>query len=127
MIKNLKTFFYPVALTYSYNKPKDFVITRIAEVFEEKVTLFGSNDIIGKFLNQTTFTINTYSPIHTHGAKYSSTLVGQIFESGDGITEIRTKAKPSLALYAMFFVTPILGFGSLYCLCGLFSVAAIIE
>ena len=114
MLKHFKTFFYPVVLTYSYKQPKQFVITRIAEVFKEKVTLFSSNDMTGRFLDQTTFAINTVSPVYTRGAKYGSTLVGQIIESKNGMTEIRTKAKPSLALYALFFITPILGLGYLY-------------
>ena len=49
-MENLKTFFYPVALTYAYNKPKEFVIARIAQVFEEKVTLTKKEIMLLKLL-----------------------------------------------------------------------------
>ena len=114
MLKHFKTFFYPAVLTYSYNLPKELVITKITEVLKKKVTLFSSNDMTGRFLNQDTFAINTVSPANTKGVKYGSTLVGQIIESKNGMTEIRTKAKPSLALYSMFFVTLIFGLTYLY-------------
>jgi hypothetical protein len=114
MLKHFKTFFYPAVLTYSYNQPKELVIAKITEVLKQKVTLFSSNDMTGRFLNQDTFKINTVSPAYTRGVKYGSTLVGQIIESKNGMTEIRTKAKPSLALYALFFITLIFGLGYLY-------------
>lgn len=114
MLKHFKTFFYPVVLTYSYNQPKELVIEKITEVLKEKVTLFSSNDMTGEFLNQDTFAINTVSFAYTSGVKYGSTLVGQIIESKNGMTEIRTKAKPSLALYSMFFIALIFGLLYLY-------------
>jgi hypothetical protein len=114
MLKHFKTFFYPAVLTYSYNQPKEFVIAKITEVLKEKVTFFSSKDITGRFLNQDTFVINPFFPAHTSAVKFGSTLIGQIIESKNGMTEIRTKAKPSLALYFMFFVTLIFGLLYLY-------------
>jgi len=114
MLKHFKTFFYPTVLTYSYNQPKEMVIAKITEVLKKKVTLFSSNDMTGKFLTQDTFAINTVSFANTNGVKYGSTLVGQIIESKNGMTEIRTKAKPSLVLYSMFFITLFFGLGYFY-------------
>ena len=114
MLKHFKTFFYPTVLTYAYNQPKELVIAKITEVLKENITLFSSNDMTGRFLNQDTFVINTVSPAYTRSVKYGSTLVGQIIESKNGMTEIRTKAKPSLALYLIFFVTLIFGLLYLY-------------
>ena len=109
MIKHFKTFFYPSVLTYSYNLPKEIVIAKIVEVFKEKVTLFSSNDMTGKFINQDKFAINTISIANTRGVKYGSTLIGQIIESERGKTEVKTKTKPSLAFYLIFFITIFLG------------------
>ena len=109
MLKHFKIFFYPTVLTYSYNKPKEIVIAKITEVFNQKVTLFSSNDMTGKFLNKDTFAINTNSFANIQGVKYGSTLVGQIIDSKNVITEIRTKAKPNFILYTMFFVSLIVG------------------
>ncbi len=53
MIKHLKTFFYPVPLTYTYNHSKEFVIEKLSEIFKKKATLFTSNDMTGEFLKMT--------------------------------------------------------------------------
>jgi len=114
MIKYFKTFFYPSVLTYSYNQPKEFVISKIKEVLENKVTFFSGNDMKGRLLNGDTFAINVVSPAYTRGLKYGSTLVGQISESQKGVTQIKTKAKTSIALYFLFFVTIAFGLAYLY-------------
>jgi hypothetical protein len=109
MIKHFKTFFYPAVVTYSYDQAKELVIAKITEIFKEKVTFFGSNDMTGRFLDPDTFKINTVSFAYTNGVKYGSALVGHIMETEKGKTEIKTKAKPSLAFYFIFFVTTIFG------------------
>ncbi len=112
MLKHLKTFFSPTALTYSYNKPKELVIAEITEILKKKVTFLGSTDMTGKFLNQNTFAINIASL--TSGIKYSSTLVGKIIESENGMTEVSTTAKPAFSLYSTFFMALVLGLIYLY-------------
>jgi hypothetical protein len=114
MLKHFKTFFYPAVSTYSYNQPRELVIATITEVLKKKVTPFSSNDMTGKFLNQDTFAINTVSPAFTWGVKYGSTLVGKVMESKNGMTQIRIKARPSFALYSLFFITVIFGLLYLY-------------
>ena len=114
MIKYFKTFFYPTVLTYSYDEPKELVIGKIKDVFRQKVTLLSSKDMTGYFLNSDTFIINAESPAYTRGVKYSSTLVGQVIQSQTGVTEIKTKAKPSFIFYILFFVTIIFGLIYLY-------------
>jgi len=114
MIRHLKTFFYPVTLTYSYNKSKDVVLAKVHEVLNRKVSLLSSQDINGSFLNSDTFAIETIKFAYTRGVKYNSTLVGQVIESQNGTTQINTKAKPSFALYFFFFVTIIFGIAYLY-------------
>jgi len=114
MIKHFKAFFHPPVLTYSYNQPKDLVVAKITEVLKNKATLFSSNDTQGNFLNADTFVINAVSAVNTRGVKYSSALVGKIIESQEGITEIKTKAKPSFTLYSLFFVTIVFGLIYLY-------------
>jgi len=114
MLKHFKTFFYPVVLTYSYNQSRESVIAKIEEVLQIKVTLLSSNDMTGRFLSSDTFVINTVSPAYTRGVKYGSTLIGQVIELQNGATQIKTKAKPSMALYVLFFVTIIFGIVYLY-------------
>lgn len=114
MIKYLKTFFYPDALIYTYNLSKEEVLSKIEDILKRKVTFFGDSDMKGSFLNEDTFRINIVSMANTNGVKYSSTLVGQVLESQNGTTCIKLKAKPSFALYSLFFVTIILGIGYLY-------------
>lgn len=109
MIKHLKTFFYPVVLTYSYNQPKAYVVAKITEVLKRKVTLFTSNDLTGRFRSDEIFVIDTVSFAYTRGVKYGSTLVAEIIESENGVTKIRTKAKPALVFYFLFFLAMILG------------------
>ena len=114
MIRHLKTFFYQAILTYSYHQPKKIVIDKIEKVLESKVTLFSGNDMTGRFFNADSFAINVVSPAYTRFVKYGSTLVGQISELQNGTTQIRTKAKPGSALYALFFLTIVFGFAYLY-------------
>jgi hypothetical protein len=114
MIKHLKAFFYPAVLTYSYNHPKELVIEKITEVLKRKATLFTSNDMTGSFRNADIFLINTVSFAYTRGVEYGSTLVGEITESEKGITNIKTKAKPALVFYFLFFLAIILGLFYLY-------------
>lgn len=114
MFKYFNTFFYPSTSTYTYNQSKEVVLSKIAEVLKRKVTFLSSNDMKGRFLDSDTFAIDTVSPVDTRGVKYSSTLIGQVIELQNGTTEIRTKAKPSIALYFLFFVTIIFGIGYLY-------------
>jgi hypothetical protein len=109
MLKYLKTFFFPTVLTYSYTMPKEMIICKISAIFSNKVTLFNNNDMTGKFLSKDTFSIEIVSVAFTRGIKYSSNLVGQIVELQNGISEIKTKAKPSFVFYFLFFVTIILG------------------
>jgi hypothetical protein len=114
MIKHFKTFFYPDTSIYTYNQSKEVVITKIAEVLKRKVTFLSSNDMKGRFLNGDTFAIDTVTPAYTRGVKYSSTLIGQVIKLQNGATQIKTKAKPSMALYFLFFVTIIFGIVYLY-------------
>ncbi|KAA9036502.1 hypothetical protein FW778_17945 [Ginsengibacter hankyongi] len=114
MLRYFKTFFYPDTLTYSYNQSKETVLAKIEEVLKRKVTFLSSNDMKGRFLNSDTFAIDTISPAYTRGVKYSSTLIGQVVELGNETTQIKTKAKPSMALYFLFFVTIIFGIAYLY-------------
>ena len=114
MLKHFKTFFYPEASIFNYNKSKEVVLTEIAEVLKSRVTFLSSNDMEGRFLNCDTFAIDTVSPIYTRGVKYSSTLIGQVIELQNGTTQIKTKVKPSIALYFLFFVTIIFGIAYLY-------------
>ncbi len=107
MIKYFKTFFYPVTLIYSYNQPKEAVIAKIEKVLSRKVTFLGDNDMKGSFLSDDTFTIEMISFAYTNGVKYSSTLIGKVLEPQNGTTHIKIKAKPSFALYSLFFVTTI--------------------
>lgn len=109
MIKYLRNFFYPQSLTYSYNQPKESVISKIEEVLKRKVTPFSSTDMIGSFLNSDTFSIAIISPVYTRGVKYGSTLIGQVIELQKGTTLIKTKVKPGTALYFLFFLSVILG------------------
>ncbi len=90
------------------------VICKVSEIFSNRTTLFSSNDMTGKFLSSDTFSIDIDSVAFTRGIKYSSNLVGQIVELQNGISEIKTKAKPSLVFYFLFFVTIILGLNYLY-------------
>ena len=68
----------------------------------------------GRFLSGDIFAIDSVSPAYTRGVKYSSTLIGQVDKSQNGTTQIKTKAKPSIALYFLFFVTIIFGIAYLY-------------
>lgn len=113
MIKHVKAFFYPDILIYSYNQSKETVLAKIEEILKRKVTFLSSNDMKGRFLNSDTFSIDTVSPAYTKGIKYSSTLIGQVIQSQNE-TQIKTKAKPSSALYFLFFATIIFGIAYLY-------------
>lgn len=112
MLKHLKTFFYPHTSIYNYNQSKEVVIAKIAELLKRKVTFLSSNDMKGRFFNGDTFAIDTVSPAYTRGVKYSSTLIGQVIELQNGTSQIKTKAKPSLSLYFLFFLT--ITFGIVY-------------
>ena len=114
MIQHFKTFFFPDTSIYTYNQSKKVVLTKIDEILKRKVTFLDSNNMKGHFLNGDTFAINTISPALTKGVKYSSTLIGQVIELQNGITQIKTKAKPSIALYFLFFVKIIFGIAYLY-------------
>ncbi|MFZ1304552.1 MAG: hypothetical protein WAR80_01855 [Ferruginibacter sp.] len=114
MIRHLKTFFYPAVLTYTYNYPKELVIAKITEVLKREATLFTSNDMTGRFRNPDTFVIDTVSFAYTRGVKYGSMLVCEITESEKGIINIKTKAKPALVFYFLFFLAIILGLFYLY-------------
>ena len=103
MIKYLTDFFYPAAVTYLYDAPKESVIAKIEEVLERKATFFSSSDMTGSFLSSDTFFINIISPFYTRGVKYNAALVGHITEPQKGTTQIKTKAKPGKALYFLFF------------------------
>ena len=120
MIRHIKIFFYPPVLTYSYNKPKEIVIQKISEVLSKKTTFPGSHDIAGMFLTGNMFYISLVGPMFH--AKFmfvgkfifGSTLVGDIIESRRGITEIKTKARPSFGSYFLFFIAIISGVAYLY-------------
>lgn len=114
MIKFFKTFFYPNTYTYTYNQSKEIVLARIDEILNRKTTFLSSNDVKGRFLNNDSFAIEIISPAYTRGVKYNSTLFGQVIEIQNGTTQITTKAKPSNALYGLFFVTIIFGITYLY-------------
>lgn len=114
MIRPLKNFFYPPTLVYSYNQPKDIVLVKINEVLKKKVALLSGNDMKGRFLNHNTFAIDIVSLAFTGGVQFSSTLIGKVTESKKGITQIKTKAKPSIAYYVLFFVTIIAGLAYFY-------------
>lgn len=114
MFNHLKTFFYPVTLSYSYIQPKEVALAKIDEVLKKKITFLSSNNIKGRFLNSDTFVIDIVSPAYTRGIKYSSTLIGQVIELENGTTQIKTKTKTSLALYFLFFLAIILGIAYFY-------------
>lgn len=113
MIRHLKIFFYPVTLTYSYNKSKDVVVAQIGEVLNRKVTWLSSQDIKGSFLNRDTFEIEIVHNPFSGGIKYNSSLVGQVIEYNYENTLVKTKTKPSIAMYIIFFVSIFLGLVSL--------------
>jgi hypothetical protein len=71
--------------------------------------MLSSNDMKGSFLSKDTFEIDIISMGYSKGAKYSSSLIAEIIESQKGITEIKTIAKPSLALYISFLMGIIFG------------------
>ena len=114
MLKHFRTFFYPAVLTYSYNQTKESATAKIEKVLEKKATFLSNNDMTGRFLSSDTFVIHTASPAYTRGVKYGSTLVGQVIESKNGTTQIKTKAKASIALYFLFIVTIVFGLAYLY-------------
>jgi len=114
MINYFKSFFYPPVLTHRYNHSKELVVAKINEVLKNKVRLFSSNDMYGKFLDSDTFRINVHSIAYTRGVKYGSTLIGKITALNTGITEIKTVAKPSTAFYFLFFVITIFSLGFIY-------------
>ena len=91
MIKDFKTFFYPQAMIYTYNLPKELVTARIREVLQKKITFFGTNDMTGYFLNDDTFAVNVVPAASTTGVRFGSTLVGEIIESQKGSAKIKTK------------------------------------
>jgi hypothetical protein len=114
MIKHLQTFFYPTTLKYSYNQSKQTVIAKVEKVLTNKSNFFGDHDMKGSFLSDDTFILEIQSFSFTNGVKYSSKLQGKIIESNNGTTCINIKAKPSRALYVLFFVTSILGIAYFY-------------
>ena len=114
MIKPLKTFFYPKTSKYLYNQSKQTVIARVEKVLNRKGNFFGDNDMKGSFLSDDTFIMEIISFAFTNGVKYSSTLIGKIIESNNGTTCIKIKAKPSFALFIIFFVTIIVGIAYSY-------------
>jgi len=103
MIRHVKIFFYPPVVTYSYHKPKEIVIDKISELLSKRTTFLGSHDITGMFYISLVYHMSTAKFI------FGSTLVGDIIESRGGITEIRTKARPSFASYFLFFIAIISG------------------
>ena len=110
MLRHVKIFFYPPLLTYSYSKPKEIVIDKIAEVLNKKTTFLGSHDITGMFLTGNMFYISLVKyPMSAATFMLGSTLVGDIVESRRGITEIRTKARPGFGSYFLFFIAIISG------------------
>jgi len=109
MIRHIKIFFYPPVLTYSYNKPKEIVIDKISAVLSRKTTFLGSHDITGMFLTGNMFYIRLVYPMSAAKFMFGSTLVGDIIESRRGMTEIKTKARPSFGSYFLFFIAIISG------------------
>lgn len=101
-------------MKYSYNQPKEVVISKIEQVLSRKVTFLGDNDITGSFLSEDNFKIEMRSFAYTKGVKYSSTLNCNIIDLQNGTTCIDIKAKPSRALYIIFFVTIIVGIAYSY-------------
>ncbi len=114
MLKHLKTFFNPSSKNYSYTQPKELIISKIKEVFKEKVTLLSSNDMKGIFLSKDTFEIEIISAGYANGVKYSSSLIGEIIETQNGRTQIKTIAKPSVALYILFLIGIVFGIIAFY-------------
>lgn len=117
MFKYLKTFFYPEAITYSYKQPGELIIAKIHEILDrnnDKSIWSYNQDFKGNFLEENTFYIDSISPASTRGVKYSSTLIGKIYETQNGITQIITRTKPRGALYALFFISIIIGAASLW-------------
>jgi len=114
MIKYLKDFFYPPVLTFAYNQPKEIVIDKIRQVLNKKVTFFSSRDMIGMFLTENMFTISLVVPVLAARPLMGFTLVGDVFELRRGVTEIRTKPRPGVGLYFLFFMAVIIGIGYFY-------------
>ena len=114
MIKHLKDFFYPPVLAFTYNQPKEIIIDKIKEVLSKKVTFFSSRDMTGMFLTENMFTISLVVSVLAARPLLGFTLVGDIFELRRGVTEIRTKPRPSIGLYLLFFVAIILSIVNFY-------------
>jgi hypothetical protein len=114
MIRYFKTFFSPTVFTYSYNQNKETVVSKIIEVFQNKVSFLSDYDLNGEFLSNDTFTINIISNAFTHGVKFSSTLEGQLIETQSGTTQIQTKIWPGWGLYILLVVAVIFGIAYFY-------------
>jgi len=56
-------------------------------------------------LNRVTFEIEIIQYPLSGGIKYNSSLVGQVIEFNYEITLVKAKAKPSIAIYVVFFVS----------------------
>ena len=81
---------------------------------QKKVTFFDTNDMTGYFLNGDTFAVNVVPAASTTGVRFGSTLVGEIIESQKGSTKIKTKVKPGIELYCIFFLAIVFGLACLY-------------
>lgn len=109
MIRYFKTFFYPETIIYSYSLPIETVLSRIAAVLEKRPGLLGYRDIKGRFLNSNTFAISTISLAYATGVNYGSRLTGQVVQTQNGSTQIKTKVRPGIGLYILFFATLLFG------------------
>lgn len=114
MIKDFKTFFYPSVVTYSYNQPKEIIVSKIADIFSKKVGSAGNSGISAIFLTDNMFAISLKLPIRFVELMFGSTLVGEIIKSQKGMTKIETKARPGFGLYFLFFLALIAGLGYMY-------------
>jgi hypothetical protein len=116
MLKPLKTFFYPKTVIYTYNESEQVVLKKIVDALERKVTLFGSNDTTGRLVDFDTFVLEMWPGGFNSSAKFTSTLVGQVVQLQNGMTEVRTKTKASIGLYVLFFTTIFFGLSFLFVL-----------
>ena len=112
VLKQIKTFFYPASLIYTYKQPKELIIKKVHEILDslnDTSSWFSDADTKGNFLDDNIFYLkvvyNTYRTI----AEFAPTLIGEINEPQNGITQITTKAKADVGLYFPFFIFLIAG------------------
>ena len=109
IIDDISTFLFPKTIIYTVAEPNETIISRMKEFFERDNGFMSSNDVNGLFTGPTAFKINVMYQMYTRGAKYSSTLIGEIAKKEPNGTLIQVKMKPSLVVYIFFFISIIVG------------------